>query len=95
MTDSAIACVSQLIPEGGDGVLLSDDSQLDERLTSPNAPASLPYRQCSLDAYKFNGTPGSIRWTGPNLGEHNREIYGGLLGISDSQLEGFRSEGVI
>jgi crotonobetainyl-CoA:carnitine CoA-transferase CaiB-like acyl-CoA transferase len=40
-------------------------------------------------------TPGSIRQTGPSLGEHNDEIYGGLLGLSDSEREQLGAQGVI
>jgi formyl-CoA transferase len=44
---------------------------------------------------KFSATPGSIRWTGPKLGAHNDEVYGGLLDLNDSQLAELGAEGVI
>ncbi|MDZ4121212.1 MAG: CoA transferase, partial [Candidatus Cloacimonadaceae bacterium] len=31
----------------------------------------------------------------PDIGEHNREIYGDLLGISEDEMIVLRSEGVI
>ena len=45
---------------------------------------------------RLSSTPGSVRWTGPWLaGALNEEIFGGLLGVSDEQLEGLRQSGVI
>lgn len=43
----------------------------------------------------FSRTPGRIVWTGPRQGEHNAEVYGGLLGLSGADLEGLRARGVI
>lgn len=43
----------------------------------------------------FSATPGEIKWTGPELGAHNKEIYQGLLGVSDEKLQALKSEGVI
>jgi formyl-CoA transferase len=40
-------------------------------------------------------TPGRIDHTGPDLGEHNHEIYVGELGLSDEELAGLQQEGVI
>ncbi len=35
---------------------------------------------------KFSETPGSVRWAGPELGEHNEEIYKERLGFSDGKF---------
>jgi crotonobetainyl-CoA:carnitine CoA-transferase CaiB-like acyl-CoA transferase len=40
-------------------------------------------------------TPGATLWPGPALGEHNEEIYGGVLGYSASELKRLADEGVI
>lgn len=39
--------------------------------------------------------PGAIRWTGPDLGAHNAEVFGGLLGVGAEELEALRRDGVI
>jgi formyl-CoA transferase len=44
---------------------------------------------------KLSSTPGSVRWLGPELGEHNDEIYGGLLEISDEDRDKFKVQGII
>ncbi len=44
---------------------------------------------------KLSATPGRVRWCGPELGEHNREIYQGLLGIDDTRLAELQESGVI
>ncbi len=36
-----------------------------------------------------------IRWTGPEVGQHNAEIYQGLLGYTDGQLAEMRRKGVL
>jgi len=35
---------------------------------------------------RFSLTPGEVRRAGPRLGEHNREIFQGMLGLSDTEL---------
>jgi crotonobetainyl-CoA:carnitine CoA-transferase CaiB-like acyl-CoA transferase len=44
---------------------------------------------------RLSDTPGSIEWLGPALGEHNDEIYKGLLGMSDREIGVLRDKGVI
>ena len=44
----------------------------------------------------LSDTPGTVRSAGPATpGQHNDEVYRGLLGKTDSELETLRSEGVI
>ena len=45
---------------------------------------------------KLSATPGETHWTGSwQLGCHNREVYGGLLGLADSDLTALVEEGVV
>jgi formyl-CoA transferase len=44
----------------------------------------------------LTGTPGSVRWAGPpRPGSHNAEVYGGLLGLADAEIEGLERAGVV
>jgi crotonobetainyl-CoA:carnitine CoA-transferase CaiB-like acyl-CoA transferase len=44
---------------------------------------------------RLSATPGGTDWPGPEVGAHNREILGGLLGLADAELEALHSAGVI
>src|SRR4051812_30697962 len=44
---------------------------------------------------RLSDTPGSVNWLGPRLGEHNDEVFKGLLGLTDEDLSRLSSEGVI
>ena len=44
---------------------------------------------------RLSETPGSVRHVGPTLGEHNKEIYQGMLGIDDATMSSLHSAGVI
>ncbi|HST64553.1 MAG TPA: CoA transferase [Mycobacteriales bacterium] len=39
-------------------------------------------------APRLSRTPGSVRWTGPALGEHTHEVLHDLLGYSDAEIAG-------
>lgn len=44
---------------------------------------------------KLSRTPGSIRMPAPLLGQHNEEVFCGLLGLSKRELDILKEEGVI
>jgi formyl-CoA transferase len=46
-------------------------------------------------APRLSDTPGEVRTPGPQLGEHNDEIYRDLLGLDDSQLDQLRRDEII
>ncbi len=43
----------------------------------------------------LSDTPGSIRTPIPRLGEHNEQVYGGLLGFSKEEMGTLKSQGII
>jgi succinyl-CoA---D-citramalate CoA-transferase len=46
-------------------------------------------------APRLSATPGAIQWVGPELGAHNDEIFGTVLGLSARERETLRAAGVI
>jgi crotonobetainyl-CoA:carnitine CoA-transferase CaiB-like acyl-CoA transferase len=43
---------------------------------------------------RLDASPPEVRWAGPALGAHNTEVYG-ALGVSETELEELRREGVV
>jgi formyl-CoA transferase len=41
------------------------------------------------------GPAGGIAWAGPELGSHNDEVYGKLIGLSETELDELRRMQVI
>jgi succinyl-CoA---D-citramalate CoA-transferase len=44
---------------------------------------------------RLSETPGKVRWTGPKLGQHNDEVYKGVLGLGEEEQNGLRERGII
>jgi crotonobetainyl-CoA:carnitine CoA-transferase CaiB-like acyl-CoA transferase len=44
---------------------------------------------------RLSASPGRVRWAGGALGAANEQVYGGLLGLSASQLADLRAAGVV
>jgi crotonobetainyl-CoA:carnitine CoA-transferase CaiB-like acyl-CoA transferase len=45
--------------------------------------------------YKMSKTPGDRKKRVPDVGEHNEEIYSGLLGIDDQEMKKLKEESII
>lgn len=44
---------------------------------------------------KLSATPGRVKWAGPKLGEHNAEIYRGLLDLSSEEIDRLKEQKII
>jgi crotonobetainyl-CoA:carnitine CoA-transferase CaiB-like acyl-CoA transferase len=49
-------------------------------------PAALP---------RLSATPGSVKWPGPPLGRHTREVLGEELGLSAAEIDRLLSDGIV
>jgi len=45
--------------------------------------------------FELSETPAAIETAAPMLGQHNRQVFGGLLGVSDDELDRLESEAVL
>jgi len=45
--------------------------------------------------YQYSATPAALDRCAPELGEHNREVYLGLLGMGEAELAALAAEGVV
>ncbi len=43
----------------------------------------------------LTGTPGRVTGRAPNLGEHNEEVFTGLLGMSAAEVAGLKAKGLV
>jgi crotonobetainyl-CoA:carnitine CoA-transferase CaiB-like acyl-CoA transferase len=71
------------------------DPHFVERQTIVSVPdADLGHIKMQTMPARLSRTPGSIRWTGPALGAHNKDIYLSL-GFTEDDLAALADEGVI
>lgn len=72
-----------------------NDPQFQDRelLELVDHPATGPYFLPGAP-WKMSGTPGKVRWPAPTLGQHNRVVFGEVLGMSDAQIQGLDDAGV-
>jgi crotonobetainyl-CoA:carnitine CoA-transferase CaiB-like acyl-CoA transferase len=45
--------------------------------------------------FKFSRTPGNIKYPAFALGQHNADIFGGMLGYTEEELKQFSDDGII
>ncbi|HXH20528.1 MAG TPA: CoA transferase [Dehalococcoidia bacterium] len=75
---------------------LLQDPHLRERgfwITADHPPAN-PYERAGV-LWRMSETPSEVRLATNNLGEHNREVFSGLLGLPEEDLAALEAEGVI
>jgi crotonobetainyl-CoA:carnitine CoA-transferase CaiB-like acyl-CoA transferase len=61
--------------------------EIDRAFIGKHPQPSMPFRESEKSF--------AVRRPSPTLGEHNREILGGLLGLSDSEIEQLARDGII
>lgn len=65
-----------------------------ESIVTVNDPKLGPMRM-QAPTPRLSASPGNVRFTGPRLGEHNDEIYKGLLGKSDGDIAALHAAGIL
>jgi crotonobetainyl-CoA:carnitine CoA-transferase CaiB-like acyl-CoA transferase len=65
-----------------------------EMIVEVNQPVSGKVK-LSGSVYKMSKTPGDRKKRVPDVGEHNEEIYGGLLGIGAEEMKKLKEESVV
>jgi len=103
--ERTVAEVMQVLGPDGANVPCAPVMTLDRLVADPHVRArqmvvDLPHDKLGKVPvtgvpFKLSESPGSIEHLGPELGEHNDEIYRGLLGLSASEMDQLRSDGVI
>ena len=79
-----------------DAAQLLEDPQLQARGTYPRiADPQLGSMTVQAPVPRLSVTPGAIDHLGAEIGEHNDDVYGGLLGLSAERMRELREQGVI
>lgn len=75
------------------------DMMSDEHFKARGLFEEVQYKDRSLKipalVPKLSATPGRTEWAGPEVGAFNNEIYEGLLGLSEEDLNQLKKQGVI
>ena len=45
--------------------------------------------------FKLSKTPGNVKFPSPFLGEHNTDVYSGVLGLTEQEISDLANEGII
>lgn len=72
----------------------------DPHYAARDAIVSLPHPELGEVAMqnvapRLSATPGAVRSVGPELGAHNAEVWGGVLGLDDTTLDDLRGADII
>jgi crotonobetainyl-CoA:carnitine CoA-transferase CaiB-like acyl-CoA transferase len=79
-----------------DAEQLLGDPQLQARGIYPSVPdPELGSMRVQAPVPRFSATPGGVTHLGPQLGAHNAEVYGQLLGVDHARLADLHEQGVI
>ena len=61
--------------------------EVDHKQVGPKMYPGIPF--------KMSATPGEVRWAAPALGQHNRLVYGEVLGMTGDEIDRLEERGVI
>ena len=94
--------MAELVPSGGivgpvyNAQQIVEDPHYQERddIIEVDDPELGPTRMLGI-VPKFSQTPGSVEHTGPSIGEHNAQVYGGWLGYDENELRDLSDSGII
>lgn len=98
-SDKLLAALHEAgVPAGG--VYTAKDMLADPHIAAREAIVRVPHPDfgelpMQNVAPRLSADPGSVRWAGPTLGQHNDEVYGSLLGLSETERAQLRERGVI
>ena len=91
-------CEENGVPAGN--VYRAPEMLEDPHFAAREAIIEMPHpkhENCKMQnvAPKLSETPGKVEWVGPELGQHNEEIYGELLGLDSRTRDDLRDRGII
>ena len=79
-----------------DAEQLLADPQVQARRTFPTVPdPQLGSMRVQGPVPRLSATPGAVDHLGPEIGAHNDDVYGGLLGLTTDRRRELREQGVI